>query len=140
MKNDRREFMKTCLYSAAGCFCLASSARAKEEKADSFRHLAYCGADCTYCDAYKATVNNDDALRKTVAKRWKMNPEQINCHGCKAGKSPFDCAAKKCAIEKGESLCALCDVFPECSKDIWLKYPSIRKNAQELRDSLKTTI
>ncbi len=139
MKTDRREFIKTCFYSTAGCLCLASSVKAGDKKEDSFKHIAYCGADCTYCDAYKATINNNDDLRKKVAKRWKMKPEQINCRGCKSGKSPFDCEAKKCAIERGESICALCDDFPDCPKDIWMKYPSIRRNAQELRDSLKTT-
>ncbi|MEG1806496.1 MAG: DUF3795 domain-containing protein, partial [Clostridia bacterium] len=25
--------------------------------------IAYCGLDCEKCDAYIATINNDDALR-----------------------------------------------------------------------------
>ena len=138
MKTERREFLKTCLYSATGCLCLASIVTAKEDKKDPFKHIAYCGIDCTYCDAYKATINDDDELRKKVAKRWQMKPEQINCLGCKSGKSPFECDAKKCAVERGESICSLCDDFPDCPKDIWMKYPSIRKNAQALRDSLKS--
>lgn len=29
--------------------------------------IACCGLDCENCDARKATVNNDDALRKKTA-------------------------------------------------------------------------
>lgn len=32
--------------------------------------IACCGLDCENCDARKATVNNDDALRKKTAKQW----------------------------------------------------------------------
>lgn len=31
--------------------------------------IACCGLDCENCDARKATVNNDDALRKKTAKQ-----------------------------------------------------------------------
>ena len=29
--------------------------------------IAHCGLDCTKCDAYIATINNDDELRESVA-------------------------------------------------------------------------
>ena len=32
--------------------------------------IAYCGLDCEKCDAYLATVHNDDALREKTAKLW----------------------------------------------------------------------
>ena len=32
--------------------------------------IACCGVDCATCDAYVATLNNDDALRRTTAERW----------------------------------------------------------------------
>ena len=32
--------------------------------------IACCGLDCENCDARKATVNNDDALREKTAKQW----------------------------------------------------------------------
>lgn len=52
--------------------------------------IAYCGLDCENCDARKATLKNDDALREKTARLWsKMNgekilPEMINCEGCRA--------------------------------------------------------
>ena len=32
--------------------------------------IAHCGLDCSKCDAYIATINNDDELRESVAKLW----------------------------------------------------------------------
>ena len=51
--------------------------------------IGYCGLDCEKCDAYIATVNDDQALREKTAKLWaKLNnapilPEHINCEGCR---------------------------------------------------------
>ena len=32
--------------------------------------IGYCGLDCEKCDAYMATVNDDQALREKTAKQW----------------------------------------------------------------------
>ena len=32
--------------------------------------IGYCGLDCEKCDAYIATVNDDNALREKTAKLW----------------------------------------------------------------------
>ena len=32
--------------------------------------IAYCGLDCETCDAYLATINDDQALREKTAKLW----------------------------------------------------------------------
>ena len=51
--------------------------------------IACCGLDCEKCDAYIATVNNDNDLREKTAKYWSelngvtITPEQINCEGCR---------------------------------------------------------
>ena len=51
--------------------------------------IAYCGLDCGKCDAYLATINDDQALREKTAKRLaELNhapilPEHINCEGCR---------------------------------------------------------
>ena len=51
--------------------------------------IAYCGLDCEKCDAYIATVNDDQELREKTADLWaKLNnapilPEHINCEGCR---------------------------------------------------------
>lgn len=36
--------------------------------------IAYCGLDCEKCDAYIATINDDQHLREKTAKLWaKLN-------------------------------------------------------------------
>lgn len=32
--------------------------------------IAYCGLDCETCDAYRAAINDDQALRERTAKKW----------------------------------------------------------------------
>lgn len=52
--------------------------------------IGYCGLDCKKCDAYLATVNDDQELREKTAKLWAESnnapilPEHINCEGCRA--------------------------------------------------------
>ena len=47
--------------------------------------IAYCGLDCEKCDAYLATINDNQDLRKKTAKLWAklknapILPEHINC-------------------------------------------------------------
>lgn len=88
-------------------------------------NIAYCGLDCDKCDAYIATVKNDDALREKTAKYWsKLNgvtilPEQINCEGCRRQgvKTVYCdslCPIRRCATEKGVVTCGNCDKLGEC--------------------------
>ena len=61
------------------------------------KYIAYCGLDCETCEARLATANNDEALRREVAKKWselngvQITPEMINCNGCRIDgvKSPY---------------------------------------------------
>lgn len=32
--------------------------------------IGYCGLDCEKCDAYTATINDDQVLREKTAKLW----------------------------------------------------------------------
>lgn len=71
--------------------------------------IAYCGLDCEKCDAYLATINDDQALREKTAKLWaELNnapvlPEHINCEGCRVDgiKTIYCdslCAIRQCAL------------------------------------------
>lgn len=88
--------------------------------------IGYCGLDCERCDAYLATIHDDQALREKTAKLWsELNqapilPEHINCEGCRGNgaKTVFCeslCAIRKCAMEKGLSTCGSCSNFDACS-------------------------
>ena len=87
--------------------------------------IAYCGLDCEKCDAYIATVNDDQALRKKTAKLWaELNnapilPEHITCVGCRVNgaKTVFCeqiCEIRKCALKKGFTTCGDCSKLEIC--------------------------
>ena len=87
--------------------------------------IAYCGLDCEKCDAYLATVNDDQALRERTAKLWSewnqtlILPEEINCEGCRADgvKTIYCdslCEIRKCAMKKGVATCGDCRDLEEC--------------------------
>ena len=90
--------------------------------------IAYCGLDCEKCDAYLATINNDQHLREKTAELWaKLNnapimPEHINCEGCRVNgaKTVYCdslCVIRKCALKKGVPTCGYCEDMEKC-KDI----------------------
>ena len=87
--------------------------------------IAYCGLDCEQCDAYRATIHDDQALREQTAKLWaELNnapilPEHINCEGCRTNgvKTVFCehlCAIRKCALGKGVATCGDCPEWETC--------------------------
>ena len=89
------------------------------------RYIAYCGLNCEVCEAYKATMENDDALRARVAARWsalngvQITPEMINCVGCRmdGAKTPFCeslCPIRQCALQRGVQTCGSCGEVRAC--------------------------
>ena len=90
-------------------------------------NIAYCGLDCEQCEAYKATMNNDDELRKKVAEKWSelnkvdITPEMINCVGCRTDgvKTPFCesmCQIRQCSLGRGYRTCGDCGELGSCKK------------------------
>ena len=88
--------------------------------------IAYCGLDCEKCDAYIATINDNQELRKKTAKLWaELNnapilPEHINCQGCRVDgiKTVFCdnmCGIRQCALKKGVTTCGECLNLEKCS-------------------------
>ena len=83
--------------------------------------IAYCGLDCSKCDAYLATEENNDAKREETAEKWSrmyrhdIKPEQINCGGCRSeGKKFFhcdDCDIRQCCTSRGVAHCAACEDY-----------------------------
>ena len=90
-------------------------------------YIAFCGLDCETCEARMVTIQNDDALRKKVAKLWselngvEITPEMINCVGCRIDgvKTPYCeslCPIRQCAVKKGVETCGNCSEMESCEK------------------------
>lgn len=103
--------------------------------------IGFCGLDCETCDAYMATVHNDQQLREKTAKLWaELNhapilPEDIYCEGCRNNgvKTIFCqklCTVRQCALEKGVDTCKDCRNLESCSTvgAIIAHNPEILKN------------
>ncbi len=85
--------------------------------------IGYCGLDCEQCEAFIATLNNDDAMRARVAEDWArrysapIKPEHINCTGCRSsGVKTYYCEqlceVRKCATARSLNTCAPCSNYP----------------------------
>lgn len=90
-------------------------------------YTAYCGLDCEACEARRATLDNNDALRKKVAEEWsalngvEITPEMINCTGCRipGAKTPYCeslCPIRQCAQQKAYETCADCAEKSTCEQ------------------------
>ena len=106
--------------------------------------IGYCGLDCEKCDAYIATINDNQVLREKTAKLWAEQnnapilPEHINCEGCRVNgvKTVFCenmCEIRKCALKKGVSTCGVCTEIESCPTVamIFENNPSALENLKE---------
>ncbi|MDD6980622.1 MAG: DUF3795 domain-containing protein [Clostridia bacterium] len=106
--------------------------------------IAYCGLDCEKCDARKATIQDDDTLRREVAKLWselngvEITAEMIHCTGCRVpgAKTPYCdglCPIRACAREKGYATCGDCPACADCPT-----LGMVTANNPEARSNLKS--
>ena len=83
--------------------------------------IAYCGLDCSKCNAYLATLENSDSKRQETAEQWSqmyrhnIKAEQINCDGCKSSGAKFfhcnNCEIRQCCTSKDVENCAACESY-----------------------------
>ena len=108
--------------------------------------LAICGLDCGTCPAYQAHVTDDWGLREATAKEWSTaygfdaKPEMIDCVGCTVVEGVhighcFECAIRKCGLERGVANCAVCGLFEGCATlgDFLAKVPQAKANLEKVR-------
>lgn len=105
---------------------------------------AYCGINCEKCETFIATKNNDDTMRKEIAKKWSkmynadIKPEHIHCTGCKGDGIKFHhcentCQIRKCAIPKNIENCTQCDEYVcDKLKEMFKMAPELEQNLKEL--------
>lgn len=109
--------------------------------------IAYCGLDCSKCEAYLATQADDNGKRAETAKEWSerykadIKPEHINCDGCHGkGKKFFYCSdmceLRKCGVEKDVENCAECDMYM-CDKlaEFVKIAPEAKEALERIRDN-----
>lgn len=106
--------------------------------------IACCGLDCTTCDAWKATLADDNALRAQTAEIWKVQfsaditPEMINCTGCREEGVKFshcaECEIRNCVKSKSFETCADCGKLDGCelTKNIHQYVPDALLNLKSL--------
>jgi hypothetical protein len=84
------------------------------------RIIGCCGIECSSCDAYVATRNNDDELRKKTAENWSsmfnadIRAEDINCLGCGSEvlfSHCHECDIRKCNIDRSQQNCSTCSDY-----------------------------
>ncbi|HLN73660.1 MAG TPA: DUF3795 domain-containing protein [Prolixibacteraceae bacterium] len=108
------------------------------------KQIACCGLDCTTCDAWKATLTDDNTLRTITAENWKVQfsaditPEMINCTGCREEGVKFahcaECKIRNCVKMKGFETCADCGKLDSCEliKNIHQYVPDALLNLKSL--------
>ena len=105
--------------------------------------IGCCGLDCEKCDAYLATINNDDELRAKTAKLWselnnvEILPEMINCTGCRTnGVKTYYCSdmceIRKCVQNKKFNTCGECSNMKSCKT-----VEEIHSNSDDAVNNLK---
>jgi len=109
--------------------------------------IAVCGLDCILCNAYIATISNDDGLREKTAAEWTVaykfpfTKEMINCTGCIAKEGPkighcSKCEMRTCAMGKRIDYCILCEDYPcKTVGDFHAKVPAARENLEKMESA-----
>ncbi len=112
--------------------------------------IAYCGLNCSKCEAYMVTQKDDDEERKILAEKWSkqfntdIKPEDINCDGCQTdtGRHISYCAMceiRKCAKGRDVINCAYCEDYGcETLTKFLKKAPEAKKNLEKIRSSSQT--
>jgi len=114
------------------------------------RLIAFCGIRCDTCPGYRATVDDDDALRAKTAAEWSaqfgadIKPEDINCVGCTVTDGPHighwaECGIVKCGAERKVENCAHCGDYACGQLAKFLEMvPPARETLEQLRRELQS--
>jgi len=90
--------------------------------------IAFCGLNCSACEAYIATQANDRAAQERLVAKWRvefnapdMTIESVTCDGCLAfngrlGGYCLQCPIRACGIEHKVANCAHCADYATCEK------------------------
>ncbi len=87
--------------------------------------ISYSGLDCTKCEAYKYTQQNDTDALAELARRWDEHhddatyaPDDLVCDGCHSDNLNVycgRCGVRACGLSRRLENCAECQDYP-CDK------------------------
>ncbi|MFZ6026086.1 MAG: DUF3795 domain-containing protein [Chloroflexota bacterium] len=107
--------------------------------------IAACGLDCSKCEAYQATQNNDDFAKERIAAQWRaeynapnITIASVTCDGCMTGERHggycAECGIRKCAVERNLPNCAYCNDYAcEALEGFFKVAPQVRANLETIR-------
>jgi hypothetical protein len=111
--------------------------------------IAFCGLDCSGCEAYQATLVEDDAAKLEIWEKWKvaynapdMPLEAITCDGCTAGGRAggycADCPVRACGMARNVANCAHCEDYEACGtlQSFIADIPNAKTNLDAIRARL----
>ena len=151
---DRRSFLRTGATFCGACACTGFSAFAMGDD-DAVNpqlidpeKLSYCGYTCPEdCKLLKATVANDEQLKREAFDAWKIqerfgiefDPKTAICYGCKSLDKPEGvvigrCDVRACAEEKQHASCIQCGELTGCDKDLWRRFPEFKQQVVGMRE------
>lgn len=100
---------------------------------------AMCGIDCTRCKTFRATIDNDDGMRREIQTYYRkigidIEIKDLRCHGCQSDKQMPACAGcpyRNCGKEKGLASCNECAEYP-CESLRWYTQKYIKPSIGRL--------
>ncbi|MDK2951728.1 MAG: hypothetical protein PWQ77_1393 [Kosmotogales bacterium] len=83
--------------------------------------VSYCGLLCSECEIYKASIENDSALKEKLAKEFDsedfhLEKKDILCFGCSGNEEEIFkfcdvCEIRKCGIKREIVNCGQCEEY-----------------------------
>lgn len=146
---DRRKFMKTSVMTCAGCLGAATLGLSQDNGVPTDpKKQTYCGWHCgMHCKMYKATKENDEALKKESYEAWKwkektgkeFDADMVFCYGCKVHDKPLNlllqqCTVRSCAMEKRFESCVQCPDLKTCDMILWKRFADHHKGVIKMRE------
>ena len=123
------------------------------EKSVDQKYICYCGLYCENCAVkakiFPASIVLYEEMKKAGFEEiihfipggdgfWpflKGMADHGLCVSCKEGGGNPDCAARKCAKEKGVEMCALCESYPcDAFAEFLEGYPTLKQDNALLRE------
>ncbi|WP_457573681.1 DUF3795 domain-containing protein [Desulfolithobacter sp.] len=110
--------------------------------------IAYCGLDCSRCETYRATRDDDEKRRAEIAAKWsvryrcELTADDINCTGCKGEGIKFSfcgqCPVRACCRDRELDHCARCpDYICEKLQRFIDQAPTVGRALEKLRQQNK---